>query len=341
VKISYQSEPILFVATYYIDNVVKLIDSLNGNGELLLRQARISPGCTQNLSDKISLKQYIRLLNSTEKTSQLPSIGLLLAQKVNITGHGSLGFAVMSSPNIGVAIALIAKYIALLSPLMTIKIVTTATEIKIQFHESSLLSQAKRIYIDMVACTTIRVLSFISITDIKINRVSFNFKAPDYQQLYQEVFNCPIRFERTINEIILPKEIVAYKTRTADRVAFEEFKKQCQSELEQQLLDPTELIKQQLRLTKGQFPTIEQIAFKFNTTARTLRRHLKGYRTNYSEIVDQVRHELSQSYLTDNLLSVAQIAILLGYKDQANFSRRFKKWQGLTPTAYRKLLCCV
>ena len=176
----YQHQPLSFVAIYYIDNVVKLIDSMNGQGHLLLRKARISPQSTQNLNDKITLKQYIRLLNFTENVAQSASIGLLLARNVNITGHGSLGFAVMSSPTIEVAIRLIAQYIALLSPLMSIKIVTTTTEVKIQFHESTLLNNAKRIYLDMVTCTTIKVLRFISSTDIKINQLSFNFKAPSF-----------------------------------------------------------------------------------------------------------------------------------------------------------------
>jgi len=333
-----QSKPISFVATYYIDNVVKLIDSLNGKGRVLLKQAKISPESTQHLADKITLKQYIRLLNSTESISQLPSIGLLLAQKVNITGHGSLGFAVMSSPNIGVAIDLISKYIALLSPLLSVRVVTTATEVKIQFHESALLGNAKRIYLDMVTCTTTSVLNFISSTNIKINHVSFNFKAPDYLPLYQNIFNCPVKFEQVINEVNLPNEVLSYVTRTGDPVAFKQCIKQCQSELEQLSLDLVQLIKQHLRATKSEFPTLEQVAFKLNTSARTLRRHLKSYHTNYSEILDEVRYELTKNYLKDKSLSVSQIALLLGYKDQANFSRRFKHWQGLTPTAYRKLM---
>jgi len=334
----YQSKPILFVSTYYIDNVVNLIDSLNGKGNELLRQAKISKENTQNLADKISLKQYLRLLKSTESVSEQASIGILLAQNVNITGHGNLGFAVMSSPNIGIAIDLIAKYISLLSPLMSIKVVNTAAKVKIQFHESSLLGHANRIYIDMVTCTTISVLRFISATNIQASQVCFNFKPPHYLKLYQQVFNCPIKYEQTLNEIILPNEIISYKTRTADLLAFKQYREQCQFELEQQLLDVSQLIKQLLRSTKGEFPTLEQIAFKLNTTARTLRRHLKSYHTNYSEIVDQVRYELSKNYLKDKSLSVSQIALLLGYKEQANFSKRFKQWQGITPTAYRNLL---
>jgi len=42
--------------------------------------------------------------------------------------------------------------------------------------------------------------------------------------------------------------------------------------------------------------------------------------------------------LSDPTLSITQIGQQLGYADSSGFHRAFKKWTGLSPTAFRQAL---
>ena len=43
----------------------------------------------------------------------------------------------------------------------------------------------------------------------------------------------------------------------------------------------------------------------------------------------------AEGYLRENRFSLSEITYLLGFSDQANFGRAFKRWRGQTPRAYR------
>ena len=44
---------------------------------------------------------------------------------------------------------------------------------------------------------------------------------------------------------------------------------------------------------------------------------------------------MAEEYIREGDYSLSQIAFLLGFSDQSNFSRAFKRWTGSTPGDYR------
>jgi len=57
--------------------------------------------------------------------------------------------------------------------------------------------------------------------------------------------------------------------------------------------------------------------------------------TNYSDLIKHMRIEKSVTLLINSSLSCLEIATELGFSSAEHFSRVFKTWTGLTPTAYR------
>ena len=82
-------------------------------------------------------------------------------------------------------------------------------------------------------------------------------------------------------------------------------------------------------------PSIEVSAEACGVSPRSLQRYLKEQNTSYRKLLDQVRMDISLPLLSDNGLSVAQISREVGYTDVANFTRAFKRINGLTPSEYR------
>ncbi len=71
-------------------------------------------------------------------------------------------------------------------------------------------------------------------------------------------------------------------------------------------------------------------------SAATLKRRLNIEGTTYSEILDEVRRDLALRHLADRRLSIAKVALRLGFSNASAFGRAFKRWMGMTPIAYRK-----
>ena len=80
----------------------------------------------------------------------------------------------------------------------------------------------------------------------------------------------------------------------------------------------------------------EDVASHFGMSVRTLRRHLAESGFNFQQIRLEVRMNVATRYLTTSHVSIERIATLVGYSDQATFSRAFNKWCGSTPDAVRR-----
>ena len=57
---------------------------------------------------------------------------------------------------------------------------------------------------------------------------------------------------------------------------------------------------------------------------------------SYRDVLESTRRSLAENYLSDNKHSQAQIAYMLGFSDQSNFSRAFKRWTSLSPRQYQE-----
>ncbi len=79
-----------------------------------------------------------------------------------------------------------------------------------------------------------------------------------------------------------------------------------------------------------------KIAASLYRSASTLARQLNAEGTSYRDVLDMTRRELAEAYLRDNRHSLTETAFLLGFSDQGNFTRAFKRWTGSSPGQYRK-----
>jgi AraC-like DNA-binding protein len=80
----------------------------------------------------------------------------------------------------------------------------------------------------------------------------------------------------------------------------------------------------------------DTVAKRLYRSRSTLQRQLSAEGTNYREILESTRRQLAEHYLRDGDHTLAQIAFMVGFADQSNFARAFKRWTGFSPGQYRK-----
>jgi AraC-like DNA-binding protein len=83
-------------------------------------------------------------------------------------------------------------------------------------------------------------------------------------------------------------------------------------------------------------PKIDLLAEIAGTSPRTLQRKLKQSGTSYSELIETTRFELAMEMLKDTDTRLVEIAMELGFENQSNFGRNFKRIAGISPGRYRR-----
>lgn len=83
-------------------------------------------------------------------------------------------------------------------------------------------------------------------------------------------------------------------------------------------------------------PEIASVARILAVHPRTLQRRLAAEGTTFAAIVDVVRRQSAQRYLTTTDLPLSQVAGLLGLSEQSALTRASRRWWGEPPSAIRR-----
>ena len=78
------------------------------------------------------------------------------------------------------------------------------------------------------------------------------------------------------------------------------------------------------------------IAKRVGMSLRNMQRKLAEEGSSFQALLDEIRAALARSYLDEGRYSVSEITYLLGFAGVSNFSRAFKRWTGVSPSAYRQ-----
>jgi AraC-like DNA-binding protein len=83
-------------------------------------------------------------------------------------------------------------------------------------------------------------------------------------------------------------------------------------------------------------PGLEGTARKLGMSARTLQRRLSDEGTAFADRVDAARRRATLRWLEAPDVSLADVAYLVGFKEQASLTRAVRRWTGQTPVQWRR-----
>lgn len=91
----------------------------------------------------------------------------------------------------------------------------------------------------------------------------------------------------------------------------------------------------QARLPGGEV-SLDGVARDLATSPRTVQRWLGERGTTFAAVRADTQRMLAEGYLAEPDLGLAEVAWLLGYRNDTSFHRAFRRWTGTTPTAWRR-----
>lgn len=180
------------------------------------------------------------------------------------------------------------------------------------------------------------VLSSRKLTMRNIDPLKIEFKhmKPQEMVLYEEIFRCPVYFDKTSNVAIYPEEISDYKIPTYNAVLLkilDEYSRKAIQEEATVSNFSSEVRNAIIKLYHHNIPKEEEVALQINTSKSYLQKKLQKEGVTYKQILLQVQKEIALRYLKNDNVSIKETAWMLGYNDVSNFYRAFKKWTGKNP----------
>jgi AraC-like DNA-binding protein len=197
--------------------------------------------------------------------------------------------------------------------------------------------------IDCGMTALLMLCDIVAEKEIRPLRIELTCAATVHPDAYRDALRAPIHFNAEIGTFHFDKDLLRERlphgtpdvARATDKIA----------ENYIETLDPYKVASQVRRLLIDLLPSgnsgQELVSSRLNRSASTLHRQLQAEGMSYRDVLESTRRSLAEEYLRDGKHSQAQIAYLLGFSDQSNFSRAFKRWTLMSPSQFQQSLEAV
>lgn len=299
--------------------------------------ADLSPESMKDPNAIMTLEQELAITKAVIDELGDPALGLFIGPRYHLSTFGMLGMAMMSSENLHHGLHTLSGFHGLCwTRLRWRQLLDNDTAI-LEGQEIESLRPCLNYLLERDFTALVVMCSEMLGTQLTLKEVRFKHSAPKYASQYEEVFECPVRFDAEHNALVFSADWLKATLPQANQAVFDVYNAQCHDLLERLEGEQSfvKMVECMVLDGTGNYLTFEQLAARVNMSPRTLRRRLEQEGTTFQQLLTKVRSALAKELLLTGKLSVEQVAERLGYSDPSSFYHAFKRWTGKSPSSFR------
>jgi AraC-like DNA-binding protein len=314
------------------------LEELDVPTPVVLRQAGLPMGLFNQEKIFVTTGELFALWRAIAEVSGDPAIGLKVGTEERIERYSPSAIAALYSRSFRDSLRRMARYKQLTCP-EEIDIVERNGECAIQFKWLLASEPEPETLIDLCFAWTVRIGKHGAGPSLNPKRVELR-RPEAHRQLFEEHFQCPVKFEAGHNALIFSGADIDRPFLTHNPELLAMVAPQLEAELAYQLAQQTlpGQVKATLkRMLAGRRPAVQDVARELRLSPRTLQRRLTEAGLTFQQLLEDARRELARHYLSHSSLELNETAYLLGYEDPNSFFRAFQNWEGKTPGQWRTI----
>lgn len=304
--------------------------------ERVIRSAGLQPEVLADPDSVIPIQTAGALLAQCVAATGCQHFGLLAAKAAGSAALGLLGLACQHQPDIASALRLLAEglHAEHRAGLATLQLKEGYAELGYVLIEPQV--QASDQIHD--CATGVATLLMRQLCHVAWNptQVLLQRRRPSNPKPWQAFFRAAPQFDSELSAITFPVELMSSPIPGADAVLGRMLAKRVLAGTASQDAGLTDEVERLVKPMLGQRFSVEQAATMLGVHRRTLARRLAEEETSYREVHDRARFDRARQMMTTTDVPLAEIAVLLGYSDASAFTRAFRRWSGMSPSAWRR-----
>ena len=317
-----------------------VIDFLRAHGkdpDRVLANGKTSVAELRASDVRIPHSRAIAIYLAIRAASDEPTLGLTFASYVKSETFDVIEYAARASATVGDAIAVTNRYARLIDDSFSFRLDPCGTLVLWRFA-MDWPEPVRTIMTEYMLGVVARASRLLFGTPIPSKEVWMRSPAPRDTRAYERIFTSRVRFSAPDYGILISPDVLELRPSSADPALASLIGRQADRMLAELRSESTcdevrRAVTEELRTGA---PAMDRIARRLATTSSTLRRRLSEEGVRYKDLLEGARRESACAYLSDQRLTVTEIAYRLGYRDATTFFKVFKRWTGQTPAEYRK-----
>jgi AraC-like DNA-binding protein len=299
----------------------------------------LTPQMLADAEARLSPAQFCVAWAETIRLSGNPLLALHLADAMPVGAFGIVEYVCRAAPTLREALRQWVRYLGILDDAVEVGLVASGPHgaLRVLTESEAPAPASHELCFAVVARHAKAMLpGRFRVAEVRFSHVMSAARRAEYRAF----FECDVTFGALHTEMLIDESVLDAPLPTAD------------ANLEAILVplaaaqrgraSPHPLLTDQVRRALRAALTsddaqLESVARRLGMTGRSLQRRLKDEGTVFQTIRDEMRRELADHYLGQEM-SFAEISFLLGFSEPSAFFRAFKRWTGLTPLERRSTL---
>jgi AraC-like DNA-binding protein len=324
-------------------NVTAAVAALGFDPDVVLREASLGQTDLEKADtegQRMPVEALSRFWSAAVAVTGDPSIGVRIGALARLESFGVLGSVARASATLGDALLKTGRYMRLWIESVRLSLLVDGAQGQVVYRS---LAPMSPIAAEAVLAQLIVLARELTGRELVPTEVRLAHPAPPDDSVHRRVFGVAPTFDSFEYSLVFSADVLMLPIATHDSRQAELLSAQASQLVD--ALSPEASFSRRVRDVlsaelRGGNPMIENIATRLGMHPKALTRRLKQEGTSHSELLDSLRRELAERYLSLPSLNVTEVAFLLGFSDASAFNKAFRRWFRVTPATFRRRSCC-
>ncbi len=313
-----------------LQGIPDLVAACGVKPAVVLARAGLPPLPLRDPDAWIPRRSSLALVNEAARATGNAFLGLQVGAARSLAQCGAWGKVVLEAPTLRAALHVACRRINLLHTGSKAVLHEDSRTTLLEFRFLGRTYEDPRHYIEGSLAVVRQVASVAPAVGISI---CFEHDRPSHVSEPERVLGPRVSFNQPTNGLILESARLDEPLSTATSGANGPMETPIHSRCEKLVHAVHQAIKKLMPYGR---PTIRDAAAAVGLEVRTLERWLDKWGVAFKGLLDHVRKTRAIELLRSRECSITDVALLLGYSDNAHFTRAFRRWTGLSPRQYAK-----
>ncbi len=290
--------------------------------------AALTPGIS------VPLDVLLDVLLRAESAAGRCDLGLILGSRFTLDMHGLLGRLMGCSATLRHAVMDFVRWQPTHSTTAVVYLIPMGADVAWGYGSEHGGHPGARLLQEAVMAVAMRMLHELTGMPVAPAEVLMSHQAPADVAPHAAVLRVPVRFDQPLTCVVMHERMLDMKLPGADAALHARLT--AELEASAPALSLAARVRRELRLALHRgAPGMAAMAEQMGLTPRTLRRRLDAEGRSFEALRDEVRLTMAGELLRLTGLPVSDIALALCFASHGAFIAAFRRWTGMTPSAWR------
>ncbi len=336
-------QPVGWISVVFVHKIVSVATAgeADGSAQRLrwLQSVNLDPVAHVEPEQMISDAEFFGLLERIAKeSSQGRDVALRVGASMRCDDYGAFGFAFKSAVDLASSYVRVERYGRVVTSIANFRLVQGTRSAFFEVIPGDYPRFGLSMTNELALAAAVALSREVGMQDFVPVAVHLAHAPPEDVSAFEEHFRCPLYFRAERDALEVSPDQLRSPNRLGDAPISQFFDAHLDGALAK--LPKHGGLGRRVRTEVAQalsegVPSLKRMAGQLGMSGRTLQRRLGKAGLSYKGLVEEARRDLASQLLVKTDYGLVEIAFLTGFSEQSAFTRAFKRWQGVTPRAFR------